>query len=309
MAWAVAESPREPERRGRPAVDSAARAVEIVANAVAEALSDVVETGGTLVRDGLWAAGDRLGGGFVVRWAASLVSAVFDLAATLVKVPVESAGGLVAGAVRVVFGVLWAGRGGGAVISRGVGDLFSGLAGAILLVGGKTGAVLLAACALQRGERRLTPAETALLRQVYGDSVALFNVRVMDFTGPDGRAFVLGNTIYLGASPGRGVLVHECCHVWQYQHRGARYAADALLAQYTLPGQGYRWREEPGRGRRAWRDFNPEAQAQFLQDLWLSGLFQPDAFDGVPLAAEAVRDLRARRAVRFSALLERGLQR
>jgi len=287
--------------------------VEIAANAVAEALSDVIETGGTLVRDGLWAVGGRLGGvpaaGFVVRWAASLVSAVFDLAATLVKVPVELAGGLVAGTARVIFGGLWAGRGGGAVISRGVSDLFSGLAGAILLVGGKTGAVLLAACALQRGERRLTPAEAALLRQVYGGSVALFNVRVMDFTGPDGRAFVLGNTIYLGASPGRGVLVHECCHVWQYQHRGARYAADALLAQYTLPGQGYRWREEPGHGRHAWRDFNPEAQAQFLQDLWLSGLFQPDAFDDIPLAVEAVRDLRARRAVRLSAVIEHRLYR
>jgi hypothetical protein len=62
------------------------------------------------------------------------------------------------------------------------------------------------------------------------------------------------------------VLVHECAHVWQYQHLGPRYAFDAVWAQLRRGRSAYDWAAELGRGRQ-WRDFNREAQAEFLQDI------------------------------------------
>lgn len=112
---------------------------------------------------------------------------------------------------------------------------------------------------------------------MYRSSVAFTNIRIVQglagFYSLFGRAFTLGNTIYMqntDPATNPNVLVHECCHVWQFQHFGTRYAMDSLWAQATMPTP-YDWRIELANGHQRWQDFNREAQAQFLEDAWVEG--------------------------------------
>jgi hypothetical protein len=109
--------------------------------------------------------------------------------------------------------------------------------------------------------------------------------------------------------------------VWQYQNVGARYATDALYAQLTVP-ETYSWRAELGRELVLWRDFNREAQAQLLEDVWAEGSdassvgvfykddpvgadvrFVVDDVDHTSLALESVAYVRSAWSARPSALL------
>ena len=147
------------------------------------------------------------------------------------------------------------------------------IAGVVLVTLGRLAGLVQTLVRLQRRGRPLTADERALLGNVYRDSIAYDRIRIVE--GRAGvfsinkRPFTLGNTIYLkhvdpAADP--WTLVHECCHVWQNQHVGSRYAAEALWAQARVKPSAYRWVDELGRGRTSWRDFNREAQAQFVQD-------------------------------------------
>jgi Domain of unknown function (DUF4157) len=116
------------------------------------------------------------------------------------------------------------------------------------------------------------------------------------------RPFTLGATIYLKQRDGEALLVHECAHVWQYQHLGSRYTVDALRAQRKLRAGAYRWVDELGRGHRHWRDFNREAQAQLLEDIVRDGIdffvderawFRYERVDYTDLARSAVAEIRA----------------
>jgi hypothetical protein len=91
--------------------------------------------------------------------------------------------------------------------------------------------------------------------------------------GASKRPFTLGGVIYLERDDDPATLVHECVHVWQYQHLGSRYAAEALSAQARVKPSAYRWTDELGRGRAHWRDFNREAQAQLIEDMAKDGYF------------------------------------
>ncbi len=102
--------------------------------------------------------------------------------------------------------------------------------------------------------RKLTPGEEAKLREVFGDSIDLSNVRIVDGPGYNGDAWAAfniggnpaiteGNTVYIrsdhfqkdfSTSPeGIELLVHEFTHVRQYQQMGfgsffAKYGADLV---------------------------------------------------------------------------------
>lgn len=183
----------------------------------------------------------------------------------------------------------------------------AGFAGAVILVLGKVVAFGQSVLGLQR-QRALTDEETALLTEVYGESVDLSAVRLVPgragvfSTNP--RPFTLGATIYLkkDALPGH-VLVHECAHVWQYQHMGPRYAFDAIWAQWRVKPDAYAWTDELGRGKKHWREFNREAQAEFLQDIarhdhafFTTGEgFVLDGTDHTELARETLEQVRAGR--------------
>ncbi|GAA4923156.1 hypothetical protein EV188_104589 [Actinomycetospora succinea] len=173
-------------------------------------------------------------------------------------------------------------------------DVAMSAAGAAVLGLGRLVAAVQRFAALQDRERPLTTAEQEVLRRVFHGS--LDDVRVVE-----GRAglfdvvphpFTLGTTIYLKGRRDPGLLVHEAVHVWQYRTRGARYATEALWAQArygTRPvGGAYDWRAEVRRGRTRWRDVNPEAQAQFLQEVWDGGPAVRSA-----LAREALEAVRA----------------
>jgi hypothetical protein len=141
-------------------------------------------------------------------------------------------------------------------------------------------------------KRSLTDAEKQLLRGVFGEGIAYGPVRLVRMAqviaGINGsRAFVLGNTLNLPTADYdalvRGerawLLVHECTHIWQYQHRGWGYVAEALWAQGF--GDGYDYVKALRAGT-PWRKMNPEQQAQLIQDAWWGRYFEaPGARFGV----------------------------
>ncbi|MGH3761725.1 hypothetical protein [Actinophytocola sp.] len=186
------------------------------------------------------------------------------------------------------------------------------LAGGVIMVLGKVIALVQAVVGLQR-QRVPTAEEAALLTEVYRGSVDLSAVRLVPgragVFGVNPRPFTLGATIYLKRNTlSDHVLVHECAHVWQYQHLGSRYAFDAIWAQWTVKPDAYAWADELERGRRHWREFNREAQAKFLEDVACrhreffaeepvagGARFVHDRVDHTDLARAAVAQVRAGR--------------
>ncbi len=313
--------------------------MQAVVNAVAEVVSDVVESAGNAAQDGLDAAADGLREhvpfagtvlGGLLRWLGRSVSATLDLVAAVIKGGLGIAGCALGGALRIGGGIR---ARDGELIVGGFLDIPSGLAGAVVLIGGQAIVLLQTITLLQAMERRLTEAESALLERVFRGSVALYNIRIVEgragvFSLND-RPFCCGNTIYLkgrDTSARPGLLVHEVCHVWQFQNRGARYAIDALGA-HALLDDPYDWEAEIARGHSDWGRFNEEAQAELLEDIWvqgkvtsrgivtaigngvfydadgttLVGRFDPGATDRTALANEAVRVVRNAESLRLSA--------
>ncbi len=311
-------------------------ALDTVVNAVGEMASDLVETIGNFLHDGLDWLGEASGSKFLkagFHRLGGLIAAVTDFVAGVIKGVTSVIGGIVSGLIKIVVGgvgglLAWDGR----VFVEGVGDVLAGVFGGLLGILGKTTGLIQAVLGMQWGRRSLTRAEKAILEQVFRNSVALYNVRVVDgFAGIfsiNRRPFTLGNTIYMKSardelSPDdyHKTLVHECTHVWQYQNLGYRYTMDALWAQWTLPGEGYRWQDEFGRGRSRWWDFNREAQAQFVEDVWQFGRYRTRVGNGVfytddpigpgvvfidggtnytTFARDSINDMRGHTAIRLS---------
>jgi len=85
------------------------------------------------------------------------------------------------------------------------------------------------------------------------------------------RPFVLGNMIYMKkfkAKDEPAVFAHECTHIWQNQHVGACYTAEALASQFW--GVGYDWEKEADQTPE-WSDFGREAQGQTVETMYTSG--------------------------------------
>lgn len=133
--------------------------------------------------------------------------------------------------------------------------------------------------------RPLTDDEKAEARDVFEESVDVSGVRITrDRPWTLVAPVALGLTVHLKSSwdhfqgdslrltpLGRSVLVHELVHVWQYQHGGWAYAAISLWAQHAALWRtgsrrgAYLWEDAIQQGL-AWRDWNPEQQAQAIQD-------------------------------------------
>jgi hypothetical protein len=129
--------------------------------------------------------------------------------------------------------------------------------------------------------RPLRGDERKILENVFRKSIAYFNVRIQtgrgglfrmfyDQTADDPRPFTLGNIIYFFNQPiDSDTLVHECTHVWQYQHHGPGYAATSRWTELEKGDtRTYNWRREIRAGRDHWPEMNPEAQAQLVEDVW-----------------------------------------
>jgi hypothetical protein len=128
--------------------------------------------------------------------------------------------------------------------------------------------------------RSLTSAEIALGKTIYGVNVdysktgvdygkwAFWQPKGREMT-PDGIIHTGGQTITDYTVPGtkpnwtygflaqKGILIHELCHVWQYQH-GDNVVLRGLYRNYNYAG--------PNFGRLAFRDYGIEQQAQMTED-------------------------------------------
>ena len=158
--------------------------------------------------------------------------------------------------------------------------ILMGVVGGALIGIGNCVSLIQIAIGAENRKRPLTEKEVAMLTQVFRNSVALFKIRIIE--GKSGvfdfndRAFTMGNTIYMkrtSAARWDRTLVHETTHVWQYQNAGPRYASQALGAQvyyeYVKGRSAYDWWDpEVVDVNSAWEDWNPEAAAQFIEDLY-----------------------------------------
>ena len=275
---------------GRPiaaAADTIGRAIEAVFNWIGGLIGAIFETIGNFIAGVLDWIGDALGNipliGPLLRgffhWLGSIVAAAFDFVGTFFKAVFNFIGSFFAGLVRVVVGgigglLAWDGR----MFVKGLGDIVAGFVGAVFAIFLKAVGFIESIFGGHFNERRLTQAEIGMLANVYRGSVVLDNVRVIDgrelITWVNGgRAITIGNKIYMaGTMPTayNRVLVHECCHVWQNQRVGTRYLADAAGAQAFVP-DAYNWENELARGNHRWQDFNREAQAEFIMDVFTTG--------------------------------------
>ena len=211
-------------------------------------------------------------------WLGTILSAGFDLVSILISSLVNLLTNGLGGIVRILTGLL----GGvssrdGRLVRKGAVDILSGIAGAVIAIIAKMVALIHALIFMQMGERPLNAHEKAIIKKVYRDSIATQNIRVIEgFAGSfstNDRPFALGNRIYMkqhDSAKDPGLFAHECCHIWQYQREGVRYLIEALWAQWTLK-KPYRWEAEIERGNVCWQDFNREAQAQFVQNLYTGG--------------------------------------
>jgi hypothetical protein len=265
----------------RDRVEAAADLAGGVVQGIGDLAADCIETAGNAAHDGLCAAshvarripffGGVLSG--AAAWAGGAAAGGAAVAGAALKGGLGIAAGAVSGAIKLAGGVLLLHRG---LALGGLIDLGAGLAGGLLLVLGTFVALVQQLLFLQSPARALTADERELLRRVFRRSLSLYNVRLVEgrsgLFGLNERPFTLGNTIYLKnyLSSLPGLLIHECVHVWQYQHHGPRYAIDALSAQALLP-DAYDWEAELVRGKPVWTRFNREAQAELIQDTWLRG--------------------------------------
>ncbi|WP_417613295.1 hypothetical protein [Owenweeksia hongkongensis] len=254
-------------------VKTNARTLEYILNDVGNAVAFIPEIIGTTCLDGLYWLGNKIGAKPLFSWLGNVLKNSCSILGAIIKGVFGISAGLLGASIKIVGGIL---TGQGPVILRGLWDLASPAIGTIILVIGKLIALVQSIFYLQGFERPLNADEKAELKKIFLRGMDLYLIRII--TGHAGifdatpRAFTLGNTLYLKTdSFPTSLLVHECSHSWQYHHTGNRYTADAFGAQWFVD-DAYNWfKEIENRHKTDWLDFNPEAQAEFLEDTWRYG--------------------------------------
>lgn len=135
-----------------------------------------------------------------------------------------------------------------------------------------------AAAEAERG-RPLFSQEIEKLQEFYGTSVDYWAVRVTHIDAIAGMdvAQAWGNTIRLppGVRFTDKTLIHEVCHIWQFQNGGASYLSNSTLAQahalwhHRNRNVAYRYTWTDGAD---FDDYNAEQQCDILADLWAGSL-------------------------------------
>ena len=260
-------------------VKAVADAVEDFVNDVGDAIGNAVEAVGDAINDGLNWLGEQIGLTPPFSWLGGVIKGIFAIASAVIKAVFGIIGGLVGGLIKIIGGLITLQ---GNVMLEGLWDIVSPIIGSVIVILGKIIAWVQSILFLQGFERPLTEWEITQLKRVFRDTLNYYVIRLIEshsgLFGLNPRAFTLGNTIYMKRKNfGIDLLVHETTHVWQYQQTGNRYASDALAAQWFV-SNAYSWQKEVDeRGKTDWRDFNNEAQAAFLQDVWLDGELRDDA--------------------------------
>lgn len=306
--------------------NTVANVVSTVVSKASDAVADVVTTAGNAFADGLTGLGTKLPfGGKALKWFGGVVSGLTTSAASLIKGVGSIVGGLLSGLLKIAAGIVTLS---GPEVLEGLGNIASGFVGAAIVLAGAGLAFTQQVFGIGQ-PRPLTAHERDLIKLVFRSSIATYNVRVVEgktgLFGLSPRGFTLGDVIYMkhdSAMASPSVFVHECVHVWQSQHVGSRYAAEAVYAQ-TL-GDGYDWEQEASEGR-VWDDFQREPQAQMIQEVFVHGgavrvgaghgrFFAQDdeslrffnkRVDWTNLANAATRTIRGAKPWRLSGLIKR----
>ena len=125
----------------------------------------------------------------------------------------------------------------------------------------------------KKDARPLTKAEILRGYEIFGDSIdyqlVMIDAQAELVTKSLGVAYVSFNTINSWGKMSADILIHELVHVWQYQHFGAGYIANALVAQNTKEGYNYtdlklsHWHEAD-----SIHSFNGEQQGDLVRDYY-----------------------------------------
>jgi hypothetical protein len=254
-----------------------AEAVEDVVETVGDAVGNAVEAVGDAINDGANWLGGQTGavGGAIFGWIGDVAKGALDLVGATIKASFGMVAGSLGGPMKILDGIVTLD---GDLILEGLGDIFSPIVGGTLLILGKTAASFQIIFTVG-ATRRLTRGERRQLERVYRDSLNYHVIWISEghagiFELGGGDRFVLGNTIYFRNSEVKiEYLVHEACHVWQYQNDGARYIADNMYAQATADNFHAEdvYVNEINAGKTQWSDFHPEAQAELIEGLWMEG--------------------------------------
>lgn len=167
--------------------------------------------------------------------------------------------------------------GGGRPLDRGIGAVAYALTHRM--------SPLLRATGHELPPRPLSREEASIARQALGDAIDADRVRIVRALSLDtwvpreGHvARVIGDTIFMPGLDGPLpllTLVHELCHVAQYQRGGVAYIGNSILAQVgaQLKGLGrngaYDWKSCLEAGV-PWEAMGAECQAQLVADNYLS---------------------------------------
>jgi hypothetical protein len=259
-------------------LDAVADVVEVIVNVVVEAVADVYTSIGNVIADVFNAIADELKKnpvtgwlGEIIGWVGNIVGAVYTFFGDFVKFIGSVIVGVVRGIINIVRGIITLD---GNLILKGLADIATGILGGLLVVAGSLVSVVQTVIPIQGKRRSLTKQEQGILRRIFRNSLALYNIRIIEgepgLFGINNRPFTLGNTIYLKNDRTMHTLVHEAVHVWQYHHLGSQYATEALGAQSSL-SNAYNWENDITSGRTEWENFNLEGQGAFIESVYLTG--------------------------------------
>ncbi len=152
--------------------------------------------------------------------------------------------------------------------------------------------------------RKLSGSELSKASSVFGSSINFDLVRIDAgaLIGPSwtDRPYTTFHTINGWGGLPDHTLIHELTHVWQYEHAGAIYIAQALHAQITLGSTGaYDYSGVSGlqaakAAGQSLMAFNREQQAQIVEDFYLiktggSPMFGSGTTADLPLYAHFVK--------------------
>ncbi|MGB4847468.1 MAG: hypothetical protein WBP41_06080 [Saprospiraceae bacterium] len=122
--------------------------------------------------------------------------------------------------------------------------------------------------------RPLSDKEKEMLLSVFGKTIQYHLISIDPRSIPAIKrktvAYVSFHTINFDTTISDPTLVHECVHIWQYQHHGAVYISESFWAQRWGGGYNYGGLEplkmySEGLGLKA---FNFEQQADIIEDYY-----------------------------------------
>lgn len=155
------------------------------------------------------------------------------------------------------------------------------VAGFIMFYGNFWIDFLLTAVGAKDKSRKLNKDEIALLKPIFGESLAYGLIDVhegrLGIMGPPfatGGATTMGYSIYF-REYGEVTLVHECMHVWQFQFAGTHYIGQSVFRQLAEDFGGsdpYDWLAVIGSDVNGWYLMDSvEAQAEFIENVYHHG--------------------------------------